>query len=368
MQRQLAVLSAVLCLAATATAAAAVSDFEDLGLNGESFYNGSDGAGGFSDAGVFFINSYDAAFDAWEGFAYSNTTDMTTAGFANQYSAIAGRGVNASAIYAVAFMGYAGNLPRVIFPQSTRVYGVYVTNTTYAYLSMRDGDVFAKQFGGESGEDPDWFRVTATGRDSAGNVTGTAAFYLADFRFEDPTRDYIVGDWRWMNLAGLGEVASIEFALSSSDAGAFGMNTPAYFALDNLNDRPAPRVDIQAGGSDDPVTVSFFAPPALRVRLDPLGYGGVPATYWVVLDTPQRVFSLVSSAGGGVDFMAGFEPLGQAPLQIVAPVQLPLRFLPLGKTTAYFGVATDADGDGVTEHLWWDAVEIDTVAGGIDHP
>ncbi|MCV6038158.1 DUF4465 domain-containing protein, partial [Escherichia coli] len=33
---------------------------------------------------------------------------------------------------------------------------------------------------------------------------------------------------------GLGTVSGLQFALSSSDSGAFGMNTPAYFAMDSL--------------------------------------------------------------------------------------------------------------------------------------
>jgi hypothetical protein len=37
--------------------------------------------------------------------------------------------------------------------------GVYVTNTTYAYNSMRDGDMFAKKFGGPTGNDPDWYKL-----------------------------------------------------------------------------------------------------------------------------------------------------------------------------------------------------------------
>jgi len=59
-------------------------------------------------------------------------------------------------------------------------------------------------------------------------------FYLADFRNADNSKDYILNTWKWLNLTPLGLVDSLEFILSSSDNGAFGMNTPAFFALDNL--------------------------------------------------------------------------------------------------------------------------------------
>ena len=60
-------------------------------------------------------------------------------------------------------------------------------------------------------------------------------FYLADYRFDDNAQDYIVSDWAWVDLTGLGVVYGLEFALSSSDVGNWGMNTPAYFAMDSFN-------------------------------------------------------------------------------------------------------------------------------------
>ena len=65
-------------------------------------------------------------------------------------------------------------------------------------------------------------------------------FYLADYRSTDSAHDYIVDDWTWVDLSGLGTVDRIEFTLSSSDVGSFGMNTPAYFAMDCLNAVPIP--------------------------------------------------------------------------------------------------------------------------------
>jgi len=60
-------------------------------------------------------------------------------------------------------------------------------------------------------------------------------FYLADFQFTDNAFDYILDGWTWVDLSSLGSaVKTLEFALSSSDTGMWGMNTPAYFALDNL--------------------------------------------------------------------------------------------------------------------------------------
>ena len=218
----------------TESTAATEAGFEDVGttLPNESFYNGSDLAGGFASAGLQFNTSFNATFGSWSGWAYSNTTDTTTAGFTNQYSAFTGAGAGGSDTYAVAS---TFSLPTIVRDANDGEFdSIEITNTTYAALSMQQGDSFAKKFGGESGDDEDFFLLTITGRNAAGESTGTIDFYLADFRFADNSLDYIVDEWTSIDLTPLTDALSLEFSLSSSDVGQFGMNTPAYFAADNV--------------------------------------------------------------------------------------------------------------------------------------
>lgn len=164
---------------------------------------------------------------------YSNRTDTTTGNFTNQHSAITGGGVDGSAHYAIANFG----APTISFASAVSVQGAYFTNTTFAGRTLLDGDTlfgFSKKFGGASGNDPDYLKLTIIGKDGGGATTGSVDFMLADYRFADNTQDYVVTDWRWVDLAALGTVSSLQFALVSSDSGEFGINTPAYFALDNL--------------------------------------------------------------------------------------------------------------------------------------
>ncbi len=115
-----------------------------------------------------------------------------------------------------------------------------ITNTTYAYLAMRDGSQFSKVFGGQTGNDPDFFLLTITGLDSLDAPIGTVDFYLADFRSADNSLDYLIDSWTEVDLTGLDGAATLSFGLTSSDVGQFGMNTPAYFAIDNLHLVPEP--------------------------------------------------------------------------------------------------------------------------------
>ena len=224
-------------LASTA-AGSVVADFEDLSLTPESFYNGADGAGGFVSGGASFNNTF-GGFTGWIGWSYSNVTDNTTPGFTNQYSAIPGHGAEGSSNYGVAFGFDPGDVVIDLAPSSVPQ-SMFITNTTYAFLDMRDGSAFSKQFGGATGDDPDFFLLTVTGLDALGAAIGTVDFYLADFRFDDNSQDYLVYTWTEVDLSSLAGASSLSFGLTGSDVGAFGLNTPAYFALDNLRTVPEP--------------------------------------------------------------------------------------------------------------------------------
>lgn len=232
-----------------------VSTFESLNLSADSYWNGSDLSGGFTDGSAFFANDYDTAYFSWSGFSYSNMKDSATAGWANQYSAITASGYNGSANYVVA--DEYGNAKVTLTGSATGklVNGFYVTNATYAYLSMRDGDLFSKKFGGATGTDADWFKLTAKGWLNGTQKNTTVEFYLADFRSADSTEDYIVRDWRWVNLQPLGNVDSLQFFLSSSDTGQWGMNTPAYFCIDNFTTADA--VNVAPVAANDFVSVWY---------------------------------------------------------------------------------------------------------------
>ncbi len=213
-------------------ATAAISTFDDLPLAAESQYFPA-ATTTFTSGLARFEHSYsDFGIPGccWNGWTYSNTTDTTTAGFTNQYSAYAGSGAGGSANYGVAFLGE----PTVRFDAPSAVSGAYFTNTTYAALSMLNGDGFSKKFGGATGNDADFLKLTVTGWNAANQSTGSVDFYLADYRFADNSSDYVVRDWAFVNLETLGAVSKLTFGLTSTDNGPFGINTPAYFAMDNL--------------------------------------------------------------------------------------------------------------------------------------
>jgi Domain of unknown function (DUF4465) len=248
----------------SAAAEAGVGDFDDLALDANSSkygpftfvseepdpYGGAQTVivGTFTSGNVRFTNRYAQSWGTATGFAYSNQTDTTTAGYANQYSAITGTGHGpGSDNYGVAF-GYNSDLhasdpaeleqlPHFELPANSILQSAYVTNTTFTALTIRDGDEFgfSKPFGGDDGTRPDWFKLTVYATDAGGALlSNTVEFYLADYRSDSPDDDGYVDTWEFLDLSSLAGAKWVYFNLTSSDTGDNGMNTPGYFAIDDL--------------------------------------------------------------------------------------------------------------------------------------
>jgi hypothetical protein len=194
------------------------------------YWNGSDSSGGFTSGGVFFNNDYSSSYGSWSGFAYSNVnyTDTSVSDYTHEYAAVTGADVSGSGNYVIGYGCsscadlYGGSLPTITIPTGMSVASAMFTNTTYTAASMLHGDGFAKQF-----TSTDWLLLTITGENASGANIGSVNFYLAE-------NGTIVTDWEWVDLSSLAGATTLVLDLSSSDVGAWGMNTPAYFAMDNL--------------------------------------------------------------------------------------------------------------------------------------
>jgi hypothetical protein len=200
--------------------------FQEFQLPQDTFWNGSDGIGSITYNSVTFYNFFETNDwgGYWEGFAYSNITDIETPGYENQYSAYVKEGGTSYNIYSVAYVN--DESASIFFPGEVNPLNIKITNSTWAYYSMLNGDLYAKKF-----EEGDWFKLTIIGYDLNDNEIASTEFYLADFRSPE---SYIIDTWTDVNLTSLKGVAKIVFHLSSSDNSEWGMNTPSYLCIDNL--------------------------------------------------------------------------------------------------------------------------------------
>ena len=162
-------------------------------------WGGTETVSHFTSGGVVFSNIYDYV---WSGWAYSNVNDKATDGAGNQYAAYSatGGGINgAGSTYAVGFDSLAAGIgdtrPTITLPTPTTVLSASVTNTTYAYLSMRNG----QDYPGRKFTSSDSFVLTISGFDANGNLAdGTNP--VVSQNLATGTNGFVT-DWTAVNLA-----------------------------------------------------------------------------------------------------------------------------------------------------------------------
>jgi len=125
--------------------------------------------------------------------------------------------------------------------------GCYISNSTYAYNSMKLGDNFAKKF-----DSNDSFALIVDFYLS-GKEVGSQKVWLADYRSASADDHFILDTWQWVTFQ-YANADSIVFHFESSDMGDWGINTPKYFCLDevqlvsgaNMEEFPIPfKIDIE---------------------------------------------------------------------------------------------------------------------------
>jgi hypothetical protein len=190
-------------------------------------------------------DAYDPTqYNMWGGgICISRWNNMATAGWTNQCSVYyddGNGGYDGSETFAFHYgykdeSGYGVDARSYISFRDTSkrctFNSFYVTNNTYAVLSMEYGDSFATRPLDEAHQD--WFRLVIDGLDGNGVVTASDTVYLADFRTSSGAPG-IIKDWTYVDLSPLGSVNALRFDMQGSLDNGYGLATPAYFCFDDL--------------------------------------------------------------------------------------------------------------------------------------
>ena len=210
-------------------------------------------------------------YDYWNGgLAVSDYTDITDGTYLNQCSVYNGGIAGVDNDKFVVAYGYSDfyNDPLSTYDKCAKIYltdatgytvveegtpvegtvktgtfnSVYVCNTTYSQIVMRDGNSFTT--GGKSLEEEEgWFKVEFIGfasSDTSVAPTGKVTYYLANFDKSKEEESGLHGEirtgWNQVDLTDLGTgVHMVVVNFVGSDKSDYGLNTPAYCALDNLS-------------------------------------------------------------------------------------------------------------------------------------
>ena len=220
-----------------------VITFEDVNLGENGYWNGSDlsgvqrnyesygepvteYAGSFKSGDLTCNNLYNATYNSWSGMACSSHIDMDSIGVGNQYSVYATSGAGGSEKFAVICPFDSSSCS---FDTETEIKSLMINNATYTYWTVKegkDGSGYARKF--DAG---DYYYMTITGFDAAGQKTNSINYYLADFR---DGKTFICKEWTKIDLKPLGKIKSLSFKLTSTDVSYGYMNTPGYACIDNI--------------------------------------------------------------------------------------------------------------------------------------
>lgn len=210
----------------------AIASFEDNALDADSYWKGkTPGIDEIISESVFYSGSYSftnthmPSYATWGGFSYSNVTatDFDPDYFVTQqFRNVVGKGAKNTSTYSVAYpMSFNTTINVLSSRDGETISGVYLTNSAYTYNYITVGDSFGSSF-----TTGDYHKVVFTGDDPEGQKV---EFYLADYRDSDPTKHYVVTDWKWCDLQPLGKVKTIKVSIQSSNS-----YVPAYVCLDEL--------------------------------------------------------------------------------------------------------------------------------------
>ncbi|WP_295730462.1 DUF4465 domain-containing protein [uncultured Muribaculum sp.] len=259
-----------------------------------------------------FVHNSMGEYKTWWGFTASNSADNTrrddTIKF--QFSNMAKGGiclnddgtvmtdengmpvVSADVPYLVSYANkYYGQHPADMAFNDGKAYeaiGVYVNLNSYPYYCIEYGDAFARAF-----HNGDRFTLTIHGI-APDNSEKAIDVDLASYTNGDLT---INRGWKYVDLTSLGVVNEIYFSLVSTDAAAWGDNTPDYFCLDKLMVKPTGTSAISSVNPDD-TTITYDR----ASRTVSIGNAGFAAVYDTagqrVMASDSNTFSIASLSAG----------------------------------------------------------------------
>lgn len=210
----------------------------DFGINESSFYGQPD----FSAGGMVVSN--------W---TYRTDAEGESAGwwktFNNQCSvynvkctsgANKGGGVNGSDNFAIIF-GYDSDYAQgaeFSFSGSKEyvIDRMEICPTAYVYGVITEGNPFGNAPGVSLEDQQGWFAVYAYGYDAQGNPTNSGKpvmKYICNYTNGFSPVE-IANTWIGWDLSALGKVNKVKFDFDGSDKGAWGLNTPAYLCVDDI--------------------------------------------------------------------------------------------------------------------------------------
>ncbi len=228
----------VLALIATNATAQFNESFDSFTLTPNSYYQSSTGADWQTSILSPFVFRYGSDGVNWtSGSAYTNVKDTANGTISNLYGCSTYTAFDGGN-YVTAKDSAIIKLKR----DTMYLSGFFVTNTTFAWKTMKNGSAVSRKLGDTTGTGsgtsiaqgayPDWFKLVVVGFKHGVRLDDSIEFYLADYRLNGTANDYIIKSWRYVNCTSMGFVDSVMLNLRSS---GMGVNVPGYVSFDRIS-------------------------------------------------------------------------------------------------------------------------------------
>lgn len=204
-----------------------LSDFEKFALENNSVIYNAATDGAFTDRIVVFPNQADLVKKNWNGYAISNRISSTksdsTAIFHVNASGGSGKSKNFGIYH---YQPYVKN--HIVFAdkKTHHLKSIDICNNLFTAQVAKFG--FEKT-GIVKFEKGDWLEVEIAAYDAQGGLVGSVKEVLVDYRFDNPSKYFILSSWKTVDLSAFDSVVSIDLIMKSSKA-----DSPTYVCVDNL--------------------------------------------------------------------------------------------------------------------------------------
>lgn len=181
-----------------------------------SFYSGS----------FAFPTSYNAQWGSWSGFAVSRSGKTDFKDYKeSQFNVPTGHGAKGSKAFGVFYKSYgADDAIAVVDPLIAQpISGMWVSITSYTLSHVEKGDSMAP----DGFKDGNYYTVIVTADNGK--------------KIEIPVADYrngkksVIKEWTWVDFTALGNIKTLTFTVDGNVKNEYGLLTPAYLAIDDLN-------------------------------------------------------------------------------------------------------------------------------------
>ena len=326
-----------------------VADFEDNTIpdvgydqgysDWEQIYSGSYGL----EVGSYYTESEWGNYWTWYGYALSNLTSDTYSGnlYPDQFHSAPG-GAHSGNNFIIASPVPFGDDPCAIEvtaeEDGEEISGFYITNTAYAYDAIKNGNYYSAAF-----DDGSYFVLQIFAEHPDGSTT-EKDFYLADFRAANKADHYVIDKWEWLDLSDMGKITKLTFNFDSSDKVSYDggvtyyLNTPMYFAMDDLGGDPVIEQSTLLWGVTEGKTDKYDLSKIFEIEND-----GSTVTYTIDEPIDNEGISLDIDAENGKLLINGIEDAASGTVLLSATQKGHTQYVELTVRIDRVSAVTDLD-------------------------